>query len=156
MPNVGLIPGVASWLGEDLAAAQTLGSRPEAARSPSEGRPAVRVNGGLRRSRRAVLTAGPLWGGLGVQLQALGEGVLEEVHVEVVVALHGLLRAQLEDVGEVASGVEAQIHHGVADAARDTWERERRSDVVRESRCCEINAPHSETHWQILFSFSSN
>ena len=125
MPNVGLILGVLSWLGEHLAAIQTFESRPEAARSPpARRRPAVRVKGGEWRSHCVVLTAGPVWGGLGVQLQALGEGVLEEVHVEVVVALHGLLRAQLEDVGEVASGVEAQIHDGVADAERGTREGE--------------------------------
>ena len=50
--------------------------------------------------------------------------MLEEVHVEVVVALHSLLGAQLEDVGEVASGIEAQIHNGVANAERETREGE--------------------------------
>lgn len=42
--------------------------------------------------------------------------MLKEVHVKVVLALHGLLNAQLEDVGEVAGGIEPQINHGVPDA----------------------------------------
>lgn len=100
--------------------------------------------------------------------------MLEEVHVEVVVALHGLLRAQLEDVGEVASGVKAQIHNGVADAEcktqdgeiyinskRDRRERERetkrQSETERERdrvgdteseserESCEINISHFES-----------
>lgn len=40
--------------------------------------------------------------------------MLQEVHVKVVVALHGLLYPQLKDVGEITGGVEAQINHRVA------------------------------------------
>lgn len=36
--------------------------------------------------------------------------------MEVVVVLHSFLDAQLEDVGEVAGGIKAQIDHWVSDA----------------------------------------
>lgn len=39
--------------------------------------------------------------------------MLQEVHVEVILTLHGLLYTQLKDVGEVAGGVEAQIHNRI-------------------------------------------
>lgn len=38
--------------------------------------------------------------------------------MEVVVVLHGFLDAQLEDVGEVAGGIKAQVDHRVSDAGR--------------------------------------
>lgn len=41
---------------------------------------------------------------------------MQEVHLEVVLALHGFLRAQLEDAGEVAGGIEPQIDNRVANA----------------------------------------
>lgn len=36
--------------------------------------------------------------------------------MEVVVVLHGFLDAQLEDVGEIAGGIKAQVDHRVSDA----------------------------------------
>lgn len=40
--------------------------------------------------------------------------MLQEVHVEVIVALHRLLDPQLKDVGEITGGVQAQINHRVS------------------------------------------
>lgn len=40
--------------------------------------------------------------------------MLQEVHVEVIVALHRLLDPQLEDVGEITGGVQAQVNHRVS------------------------------------------
>lgn len=51
--------------------------------------------------------------GLGEKLQAWRQRVLQEVHVEVILTLHGLLYTQLKNVGEVAGGVEAQIHNRI-------------------------------------------
>lgn len=42
--------------------------------------------------------------------------MLKEVHVKVVLALHGFLNTQLENVGEVAGGIKSQINYGVSDA----------------------------------------
>lgn len=51
------------------------------------------------------LTAAAVRAGLGVNLQAWRKRVLQEVHVEVIVALHRLLYPQLKDVGEITGGV---------------------------------------------------
>lgn len=40
--------------------------------------------------------------------------MLQEVHVEVIVALHRLLDPQLKDVGEITGGVQAQVNHRVS------------------------------------------
>lgn len=40
--------------------------------------------------------------------------MLQEVHVEVIVALHRLLYPQLKDVGEITGGVQAQVNHRVS------------------------------------------
>lgn len=57
--------------------------------------------------------------GLGEKLQAWRQRVLQEVHVEVILTLHGLLYTQLKDVGEVAGGVEAQIHNRIPNTEED-------------------------------------
>lgn len=64
------------------------------------------------------LTAVAICASLGVNLQARRKRVLQEVHVEVVLALHRFLYTQLEDVGEVAGGVKSQIHHRIPDAEK--------------------------------------
>lgn len=46
--------------------------------------------------------------------------MLQEVHVEVVVAPHRLLYPQLKDVGEVTGGVKPQIHNRVSNAGGAT------------------------------------
>lgn len=74
----------------------------------------VCINGRCRR-----LTAAAICAGLGVNLQAWRERVLQEVHVEVVLALHRFLYAQLEDVGEITGGIKPQIHHRISNAERE-------------------------------------
>lgn len=69
-----------------------------------------------QQKNKNILTAAAIGATLGVNLQHGRQRVLQQVHVEVVVVLHGFLDAQLEDVGEVAGGVEAQVDHRVADA----------------------------------------
>lgn len=68
------------------------------------------------------LTAAAICAGLGVNLQAWREWVLQEVHVEVVLTLHCFLYAQLKDVGEVAGGIKPQVHYRISNAE---WENKR-------------------------------
>lgn len=63
-----------------------------------------------------LTTAAAVCGALGVNLQTRGERVLQQVHVEVILALHRLLYAQLKDVGEVAGGVKAQVYDRISNA----------------------------------------
>lgn len=83
------------------------------------------------------LTAAAICASLGVDLQAWGERVLQEVHVEVVLALHGFLDAQLEDVGEIAGGVKPQIHDGISDA-----ECERKGEKTQLEYVCHVMKTH--------------
>lgn len=45
-----------------------------------------------------------------------GQGLLQELHVELVLLLHLLLFAEAHLVADVALEAKAQRHHGVADA----------------------------------------
>lgn len=56
----------------------------------------------------------------GVNLQAWGKRALQEVHVEVIVALDHLLYAQLKDVGEVTGGIKPKINDRVSNAEGGT------------------------------------
>lgn len=40
--------------------------------------------------------------------------------MEVVLILHSFLYAQLEDVGEIAGGIKAEIYHRISNARADT------------------------------------
>lgn len=60
------------------------------------------------------LTAAAICACLGINLQAWGERVLKEVHVEVILTLHCFLYAQLKDVGEVAGGIKPQINYRIS------------------------------------------
>ena len=60
------------------------------------------------------LTAAAICASLGVNLQTWRERVLKEVHVEVILSLHGLLNAQLKNVGEVAGGIKPQINYRIS------------------------------------------
>lgn len=62
------------------------------------------------------LTAAAICASLGINLQAWREGVLQEVHVEVILTLHSFLYTQLEDVGEIAGGIEPQIYYRISNA----------------------------------------
>lgn len=62
------------------------------------------------------LTAAAICASLGINLQAWREGVLQEVHVEVILTLHRFLYSQLEDVSEVAGGIEPQIYYRISNA----------------------------------------
>lgn len=44
--------------------------------------------------------------------------MLQEVHVEVIVGLHCFLGAYLEDTGEIACHIEAQVHHWIANTKK--------------------------------------
>lgn len=65
------------------------------------------------------LTAAAICARLGVNLHAWRQRVLQKVHVEVVLALHRFLYAQLKDVGEIAGGVKPQIHYRISNAGRE-------------------------------------
>lgn len=60
------------------------------------------------------LTAAAICAGLGINLQAWRERVLQKVHVEIVLTLHSFLYAKLKNVGEVAGGIKPQIHYRIS------------------------------------------
>lgn len=58
--------------------------------------------------------------------------MLQEVHVKVILALHGFLYTQLENVGEVAGGIKPQINNRIANTeSRYT----RKHKAVRRIQC---------------------
>lgn len=65
------------------------------------------------------LTAAAICASLGINLQAWRERVLQKVHVEIVLTLHGFLYAQLKNVGEVAGGIKPQIHNRIPNTERE-------------------------------------
>lgn len=68
------------------------------------------------------LTAAAICARLGVNLQTWRERVLKEVHVEVILSLHGFLNAQLKNIGEVAGGIEPQINYWISNTKSEKKE----------------------------------
>lgn len=75
------------------------------------------------------LTAAAICASLGINLQAWREGVLQEVHVEVILTLHCFLYSQLEDVSEIAGGIEPQIYYRISNT-RSKCKRKENQNIM--------------------------